>query len=64
MGTTVGGPKQGGSNEAGFGELFQGGVPAGAPVWGGDVGGVPNNGAVAERVHPWGSETDYREAAV
>ena len=30
---------------------------------GGDVGGVAKNGAGAERLHLWGSKTDYREAA-
>ena len=27
------------------------------------MGGVAKNGAGAELLHPWGSETDYREAA-
>ena len=45
------------------GEFLQGGGPAGAAVWGGDVGGVAKNGAGAELLHPWGRETYYREAA-
>ena len=43
--------------------IFQGGGPAGAPFWVGDVGGVAENGAGAELLNPWGSATDYREAA-
>ena len=54
MGETAGDTYQGGSDEAGVGELFQGGSAAGASVWGGDMGGVPDNGAGTERVHPWG----------
>ena len=30
---------------------------------GGDVGGDAKNGAGAEILHPWGSETDYKEAS-
>ena len=43
--------------------IFQGGGLAGAPVWVGNVGGVAENGAGAELLRPWGSATDYREAA-
>ena len=39
--------------------FIQGGGPEGATVWGVDVGGVAKNGAGAEILHPWGSETDY-----
>ena len=60
-GGTAGGTQQGGSNEAGVGELFQGGGAAGTSVWGGDVGGVPKNGVGTERVHPWGGDTDNRK---
>ena len=45
------------------GEFLQVSGPAGATVWGGDVGGVAKNGVGAELPHPWVSETDYREAA-
>ena len=45
------------------GNFFQGGDPARAPFWVGDVGGVAKNGSGAELLHPWGSATDYREAA-
>ena len=44
-------------------EFLQGGGPASATVWGGDIGGVATNGAGAERLHSLGSKTDYREAA-
>ena len=27
------------------------------------MGGIPENGAGTERVHPWGGEKDYRKAA-
>ena len=32
-------------------------------VWVGDMGGVAENGAGTELLHPWGSASDYREAA-
>ena len=63
LGKTAADPQQGGSNKSSVGEFLQGSGPAGATVWGGDVGGVAKNGAGAELLHPWDSKTDYREEA-
>ena len=45
----------------GVGELFKGGSATCAYIWGGDMGGVPKNGAGTEHIHPWGDETDNRK---
>ena len=45
------------------GIVFQGSSAAGAAVWGGDVGGVPDDGAGAERIPPWGSKKARMEIA-
>ena len=39
------------------------GGAAGAAVWGGDVGGVPDDGAGAERIYPWGGEKAHGQTA-
>ena len=33
----------------------------GATVWGGDVGGVPNDGACVERIYTLGGEKAHRQ---
>ena len=63
MGKNAADPQQGGSKQASVREFLQGGGSAGATVWGGDVGSVAKNGAGAELLCSWVSETDYREAA-
>ena len=42
------------------GTFFHSGSAAGADVWGGDVGGVPDDGVGAERISPWGGKTTHR----
>ena len=61
MGETAGDTQQGGSNKAVVKENFKVGGAAGASVWVGNVGGVPENGVGIERVHPWGGEMDNRK---
>ena len=63
MGKNSADPQQGRIKQASVGEFLQGGGSAGATFGGGDVGGVAKNGAGAELLHSWVSETHYREAA-
>ena len=55
-------PQQGGSNKTSVGEFLQGGGPAGATVWGKDVGGVAKNGAGARSfLHGAASQSPGRQ---
>ena len=52
-----------GATKTGVGQFFQGGSAAGAAVWGGDVGGVPDDGAGAERISSQGVKITHRYTA-
>ena len=60
LGEAAGDPEKGGRHKTGVGKFFQGSSAAGAAVWGGYVGGVPDDGEVAERIPPWGGEKTRR----
>ena len=60
MGENAGDTEKGGRHDTDIGKFLSSGSATGAAVWGVDVGGVPDDGAGAERIPPWGSETVHR----
>ena len=60
LGEAAGDPEKGGRHKTVVGNFFQGGSTAGAAVWVGDAGGIPDDGSGAERISPWGGEKTHR----